>query len=407
MFGTITSIKTVMDTFAGVLEKYQNVKDGAEPALTNAEAAMISMDGSITRLLAAFTITPTFVVSKNLQGEDVIEKLIETNIDIFSSYYIQAFNVITSLYGFTPMFAFNMLSSKGAVGSKSGYQKNFFSMEDGESLAIELEFLPIGSDVFEHVGLEADPRMMGNYNSTSKVESKNSSTIGFKDDKTSISTIVNRALEIKITVSRSVEKDGNKNNREYETIIPVNIKANIVYTDFKNISNMVDTKGVDKSMSYRWHEWRSGGITFKDFIFATDLVEKYRDNKFKDKDDLLGYINNRQWSANTKVLTSKAIGFNKFYGVVIVTKNELAVLESLIGGEIKRGKYRDELMNTTASMIINVLDMDREHVVIYTKDIQGQSVASFNAIKKRKGDKDSSELVEVFKAISNNRPPVL
>ena len=55
-------------------------------------------------------------------------------------------------------------------------------------------------------------------------------------------------------------------------------------------------------------------------------------------------------------------------------------------------------------MTITTVDNDYEKVVIQTKDIHGESIVPFKAIKKRKGDKD--DLSEIFKAMMQSKAPV-
>lgn len=408
--GAMTALNT-FGLFKDVLEKVKDAKEYVpDLPLTAAERAVLSSQGSITRLLAPFIISPTIIVSKDLRTEPTTEKLVETNIDIFSSFYVQAFNILSSLYGFTPVTSFNLLSSQGSIGGPSSYaSRSAFGMEESIGLDLEFPVLPINDGNKTFLGFEAygdqnkRNKLLGRSAGTSTEENEKNpiSKAALATDKSNISTLISKELEISISVA--------KNGETVQTIkIPVTIRANIIYTDFANIQNLVAVNSRETKYSYRIDEWLSGGIAFwKDFIFATDLVKQYKESKLKDKDDLIGYMNDRKWSSNEKLVTSKAMGYGKYYSMLIISNREKATIENKLGGKLTQEKYKDMLLTDTASLSVNVMDLDREQVVIFTKDIPGVSNASFRAISKRKGDKDGSELGEIFKAILNNRPPVL
>ena len=90
--------------------------------------------------------------------------------------------------------------------------------------------------------------------------------------------------------------------------------------------------------------------------------------------------------------------------MVIITSEEREQLERYIGGKLAVDRYKDKFLAAASSMTITTVDNDYEKVVIQTKDIHGESIVPFKAIKKRKGDKD--DLSEIFKAMMQSKAPV-
>ena len=100
-----------------------------------------------------------------------------------------------------------------------------------------------------------------------------------------------------------------------------------------------------------------------------------------------------------------AVGFNKYYGILIVSKNQMTIIEQKLGGSITKPRYRVMLMGQTKSLLINVVDTDWERVSINIKDLAGTTDLSYKVINNKKGSNNSSDLADIFKAMSSNKVP--
>jgi len=423
MLGTYMSLKQTLLSFNKVLDKVEQAGSG-DIDISRNEAMLYSTKGSMIKLLSTFIIEPTIVISRDLREEEVTEKLAEINLDIFASFYIQAFNVMTNVYGMSQHTAFDVLSSKGGLpiranGGKSAFEEmDMISFEDNDFLPISLEQRgnrrrPVNKNANNKYQQAKNfmNKVNGRLNKLEKTPKENkemklvSPSARINEGKgVIVPTLMQKSIDITFTVNSEDKKSGKKFTRDI--IVPVLIKATVIYSDFSNIETMVDTNGRDKKFSSRLDEYRAGMISLGDLIFADDLIKEYKNNKFKDKDDLIGYMESRATTANKKLLTKGAIGFGKYYSILIINKRQLAIIENKLGGKIDKPRYKEMLAEQTKSLLINVVDTDWERVTVYTKDLRGTSDLSFKVIKKRKGDGNSNELAEVFKAISSNKPPV-
>jgi len=424
MLGTYMSLKQTLLSFNKVLDKVEQAGSG-DIDISRNEAMLYSTKGSMIKLLSTFIIEPTIVISRDLREEEVTEKLAEINLDIFASFYIQAFNVMTNVYGMDQHTAFDVLSSKGGLpiranGSKSAFEEmDMISFEDNDFLPVSLEGRqnrrrPVNTNANTSKHQQARNFMNKVNSRLSKLEKTPRESKEIKITNPSarlnegkgviVPTLMQKSIDITFTVKSKNVKTGKEFTNDI--VVPVLIKATVIYSDFSNIETMVDTNGRDKKFGSRLDEYRAGMISLGDLIFADDLIKEYKNNKFKDKDDLIGYMESRATTANKKLLTKGAIGFGKYYSILIINKRQLAILENKLGGKIDKPRYKEMLAEQTKSLLINVVDTDWERVTVYTKDLRGTSDLSFKVIKKRKGDGNSNELAEVFKAISSNKPPV-
>ncbi len=400
MIGSFMTLAQTLGVVGGILGK---IEKGEDITPSNKEVALYAAQGSMIRLLSSFIIEPTIVISRNLREEEITEKLAEINLDIFASFYIQVFNILTNVYGIKDETAFDVLSSSGSLPVNGNNKFSMMSLEDFQDT---INILPIKNNSKEYLSIESRK-------DAKKTEKHNIKLIPGKGKETLpiLPTLIQKEIEITKTVKSDTIKrtgpDGNETEHvmDKEIVIPVLIKATVIYSDFKDIETMISTNDRDKSFSSRLDEYRSGMISMKDLIFADDLISLYKNNKIKDKDDLINHMESRATAANKKLLSTKAIGMNKFYGILIVSKSQLSIIESNLGGKITKPRYKEMLMQQTKSLLINVVDTDWERVEVFTKDLKGTSDLSYKAIKGKKGSNDSSDLAEVFKSISSNRAP--
>lgn len=422
MVGTYLTLKETLSTLTGIYDRIEKGTIGDN--IRNRDVALFQANGSIIKLLSNFIIEPTIIVSKEIREEEISEKVAEINVEIFSSYYLQAFNVLTNIYGFRTEVAFDLLSSKGAYlnSTKAPQEAKFGFEEYGETLDI----LPIKKESKDYIQNTYSREVFGmpakktsstisnaaNNNNNNATNSSTTNAILAKKRPQKIrgrntdsakeqyifSNLIQKEMDIVQTI---VTKDG---GASYEIVIPITIKANVIYSDFANIENMVSTNGRDRKMASRLDDYRSGLISINDFIFAGDLIKKYKGNKIKDKDDLITQMETRATKANSKALTKGYVGLSKFYSTLIITKNQLSIIENKLGGKISKPKYKEMLMDQTKSMLISIVDTDYERVELHTKDLNGTSDVSYKVLNKKKKDSDT-DMADLFKSLISNSQP--
>jgi hypothetical protein len=412
MVGAFFTLKQTINALVGI---YGKIEDGSiKDHVKNRDVALYQARGSIVRLLSTFIIEPTIVISKNLREEEITEKLSEINVDIFTSFYLQAFNVLTNVYKFDVNVAFDVLSSKGSLMTDPRASLKFSIEDFDETLNIlpikkrSLDYLVSTEAKFSkkdlNVIIDATAKKTAEQINKSKpVENKSGSglpRVTAKDSKSvSLPTMIQKEVEL-------TQKITNANGVSTDLVIPILIKATVIYSDFSNIETMISTNDKDKRFGNRLDEYKSGMISMKDLIFADDLIKEYKNNKLKDKDNLIDFMEARATSANKKMLSSGAIGLNKYYGILIVSKNQMSIIEQKLGGSIDKPRYKEMLMEQTKSLIVNVVDSDWERVFINIKDLRGTSDISYKVINNKKNTTNSNDLADIFKAISTNKPPV-
>ena len=378
-FGIGTAIKTV----AEIIKSYPNgnLKDYSGHAQDLGKSlSLISTNGSITKLLSKFIVEPVIITSSSIRDMDasLFDKLLQVNTDIFCSFYLQAFKILNEQYGINATSTVNLLSTDRGTIDK-------LTLENDKTYIEQL----FSKDTFLKVSMEASNE------SNMKIKGdKLQSNNGYQEDP--LYTLLNRSLEITIDVSN--------NGVKKSIIIPITVRAHVVITNINAILNMLSPNARDKTFSYRLDEYRAGAISLSELLFASDLIKKYKQNKIKDKDDLLELINSRILSSSaTAIAGGKAVGYEKNYNMLMVTADEKIKLDKHIGGDLFKEKYKQQLLEQSHAMTISIVDEDYERVTILTRDIRGNSTVGFKSIKNRK-DKDNSGFEEILKSIFMSKP---
>jgi len=420
MAGLMSALNTVAQLATAVNDSDAGATKAVLDALNSKEMALARSGGSIMKLLGNYIIEPVALVSDTLKNEEVIEQLLETNVDIFASFYLQAFEILRTMYGLQDSAVFELL------GTDNGGLERV--MLKGASKALSNE----GRDYLKEV-------LLDEINLSTEADTRQHKRSENKE--ITVSAIIQKELEITIKFTRSTRETKNKiktdnhgsmtsrdeairagtynkqndhhfsSEREIKDIqaieyvvIPVLIKAHVIFTPFENILNMLKPNARDKSFANRLDDYRSGAVSLLDFIFTGDLIKEYKKNKLKDKDGLLKMLNDRTLSANSKLATQKIIGFEKYYNIMVISNDEKHIVENHLGGSVNKSKYKERLLEESNSLMLNIMDVDYERVTLYTKDIRGKSDITYKALSKRKGE--NNDYGELVKAVMGNKPVV-
>ena len=455
-------IITAVGSIFGALKDGGSVKEkvvGANKALDELESktALYKTNGSMTRFLSSYIIEPTAIVSKELANEEITEKLLELETDIFTSFYLQVFEILTKINNINAQQAIDLLSTDTtSLGSVLNSARRNIGHEDYDftkalTLSFDMPKLSVEAkgpfsapkthtrqeaidlakrkyrDDVDRLENEYDAKSKRNANKQfeewkkkHKDELKNASEKAardrfeqFKKEHPAVyankgtgvnDDTLNKNIPGMIQRNVNLEIITNVEGMKHVISIPVVIKLHIIYASIENILTMLEPNSDDYSFSSRMDEYRAGAISLAELVFASDLIKKYKHNKIKDKDNLLNLLNNRSMSAHAKGIYGKGVGFENYYNMLIITESDKILVEKHLKGKIKNDKYKEKLLEQSKSLTVTVVDRDYERVTILTKDIHGKSDVTYKAINKKSGKGD--DMTDIFKALVANRNPV-
>ena len=374
------------------------------------DVQFLSADGSMVKIINKTIIEPVAIISKDLKSDDITESVLDINIDIFSSFYMQVYNILTGVYGEASANAMTMLSTNQTAGGQTRkYLLNKY-IESNEDFG-NVDFFGELEDGFMYITTEArggnprgNPRMTPEQLKAKQEKlAERAKSLSSDKTRTRVNDDIKIANAIQKTIDVTVVKDMNGSIVKF--IIPVIIKTNIIYTDEENILNLADTKNDSKRFGSRWQDFKSTAISFTDLIFAGDLIKKYKKNKLNDKDNLIKMVNERIASSNAKLLNHGYMGFEKYYNMFIIPVSTKIKLEKIVHGKINNTRYKEKLAEQLNALLITVVDQDYERVQIFTKDLKGSTDITFRTLKKRSNNNNNEDMSEIFKSMLQNRTP--
>lgn len=355
---------------------YRDIKDGKEVKLT---PGMVSTNNIIT-LNKIFMVRPRLIISDKFKYMDqsTLKSIVDTQLKIFTSNYLQAFSVLTNVYGLDTRTSLHMLNNTNALGGGS------YTISGNES----------DDDYYRELYENNNkPFILAGYESTSV---KNNDDL-IKFNQLFITTY---ELETSVMVPGTTDKNGESKDINKVIKIPLTIYPDIRFTNSDSlIDGLID--GEDKSFFARLDEFRSGAISLTDLVFATDLVKKYKNKQIKNNNDIVKYLRGINTTATINTLITSKNNYAVNYNMYILDVSDKLKIEEYIKGKFTNEKYKNKMLDEMLAFSTTIIDVDKELVSIFLSGIPSFTVLNFKMLKK---DKDM-DINEIFQKLLTNKSP--
>jgi len=364
--------------------------------------------GSMVKFLKDYIIEPTAIISNDLKDEEVLERLLTLESDIFASFYMQIFDIINKVNGLDGSITIGLLSTnngnltKGIKGTLSllshepDYLKDLSIEDYKDSLLPSLSLESVHGRI-----TNAKPNTKPN-DDKNPIDKKEKDRDASKSKDDDITSGIPSAIIRKFNLEMRVAIEGSE---PYFIEVPVIIKLNTVFVKPSSIVNILSSKE-NTGFFDRLDEYRSGAISLVDLLTAGDLIQKYKKNALDSQNDALyKLLINKKDAINEAVARKGSIPFERYYNMLLVTEEDAILIEKAIRGKLSKDKYKEKVLDTMMCLMLTIVDRDYERVNIYIKDISGVSDLSFKALKKKKDSSD--DVGEIYKALLTGRPPVI
>lgn len=434
--------------------------------------------GTLTGITKNLIVEPTIITTPNVRNSKVFDNLVSLNINLFTSFYIQAFQILSDVLGQRPIEAIDILSTNKYTGAAmERYTRNkvydfllnkealdtpmclgdmdftnpifLLNQEDRNELKTLLEYT-----VELDLNMEANPSMKnrGNQLYNNRVNTnqqinaaqqaqraqrggnKQNNNAGNNNTNNSNTTPVDRVTARTMTREKITDRidmykkqadamyeslnqvlvrsinvkarragNGGGASAGDEYIIPITIVGTIKVVPVEEIIVAISNYDYKKSFTYRYREWRSGGISLADLVFASDLIQEYKKNKLSKDSKLMSDIETKKRASGIRQTVTGTIGAEVSYNMIQVTDYELEMIEKAYNKKLDSYNNRNAFLKVLNAHNLSVVDDDAERVQIFISDIQGSMDVGFNKLMKRE-DKDIN-MLELFRAMSNNTAP--
>lgn len=150
----------------------------------------------------------------------------------------------------------------------------------------------------------------------------------------------------------------------------------------------------------RYYGLRSGSLRFlKDIVLAQDLIDKHMQARVRDTDNVFDDIRNRR---NKNVLTAVLRGGGVSYGtasnIIVITDQTRKEIEAQTGMRLDDFKSREKVFAETYTMLIAVINDEWEDITVYHRSLDRPTEMTVKDVKKadRKGGPDITEILKAY-----------
>ena len=391
IIGALADVTKLFDTIGKVTGKTNGdlfAKTLKELKVDNTTVDLIKANGNMISFMSKYIVEIPIIVTKDMYSRNDIDKVIEHTIDVYSSFYLRTFNILTNMYHLEGQTAINLLNSKVDLENYGPLQEGLTTLENVEKFSLGKTSRP---------DLEA-------------IEASVEKETTWVEDTTTNSKTIIRNINLtcrvgsKISIKDSIGGDDENIIDNLTVNIPIIIKANVMVSDFSNIVNGISHLNSNTTFFKRLLQYRVGLISFWNLFTANDLVEKYKTESLS-KENISAILNKASTNHfDLGKLLDKKVGLNKIVFSYIMSDMEYEKLGKASGYDFRKNKGKDELMNATLALNITTINPDRDIVTIYLNGIGGMASSAISKLSKS-GTKDNSDMIAAMAlALMSNKP---
>jgi hypothetical protein len=339
---------------------------------TAVQSSKLFQNQSLINVTQVARVEPIAVLDTDCINVDFIGDVVQTMQTLFTGYYLQAINLLTTVNGVSAASkianlnpdrgSFDWTAFRNGTYASESYTHKLPSKKDVKSISLESD-KPIGGKAAAQVSQDATNLVTGKSYSVSVGEGANKATIQI-------------GIRLLITTLASTP-----------------------------LSNMLTFKtAADMDMGERYHSWRAGRIDFvRDLILCRDLITKHRNMAASDKSSVYRNILNRETNNLKMGLLTGVPSLATSSNLVIISTDTLSKVEQQLGGKISMPQIKEVLFKNTNIMILAVVDKSWERITFYHDGIALPTQASAKDLKtSNKGNgPDVADIMKAFIGGSN------
>lgn len=175
-------------------------------------------------------------------------------------------------------------------------------------------------------------------------------------------------------------------------------------SDSESFAHILSLHEQAHSVRERWHDWRSGNISFwSDFVMMRDIIKKHRRVLVKDKSGYYAAVSRQSRNHRVaSILDTPSLA--EASNILVFTSTCARRVEAVIGGKLSDFGVREAVFEKTQAMIMFVVDRDREMVKIYHSGIEMANELSVRELKVANKN-TGPDVAEILKAYQLGNAP--
>lgn len=368
--------------------------------------ATIQKNDSVVQFTSALRVEPVTMIDKRLEHVDYLTDVLQTLLSMFCGYYLQAVACMTNVGQINVLKMLDTLNptrdGSMAVGSvvdalNGTVQPGMLSMESYQGAA-----LPRPSMESALSNAVMAKRFSRDAEAFTRAKDMQGSLNGKVDPMDKAIKVASEATNL--AVGKILEVNIESNGSKGRFPVAVRLATSVVDTDV--LIHILGSSGHDNSFSERRHRWKAGDLQFwRDIVFCQDLIDEQRKLLLKDKSGVMAELNRRRSMNAAAAISTGTPSIGSASALVVLDRESAIELERRNLGSFNDIKFRNKIFHASMTMLMVVVDRDREVVTIYTRDIQLPTRHSVRELKSsNKGG--GTDVGEILKAYRLGQSPV-
>ena len=375
--GNVTYARTLLDNVVDVI----SLKEDIEGALKGQ---------ALTDVNKGAVVAPSCIYTRDLTGFEYIDTLQSVALDLFTSYYLMAVDVVARV---DSVVINRVLGDVNPDVGLENYNTPLDMLSELPMPSMEARYRPSKQRRSNKVNKHGKGRSRGAQTLT-RAKGKVSKDYN-KDNITALGKMVTVGIEVKR--GKKVEKI------EVETlikIINVPMAAGV-------LAPRLALGRKDHDADERWEAYKLGKISFwNQLVWNDDIIkEEERISRHPDA-TVLNKIKERHRAGMLRAVRGKGKAYGVGSNIVITTTETIRQVELMSKQYIDRGDFLQNMFESMGFMILMVVDKEEEMVSIHIKGISKGSVHTLKSLKKKSG-KDDLNIMSMLRDLQQANTPII
>lgn len=364
-------------------------------------------------------IEPLTLVESVLWREPYMEDVLQTTLNIFAGYYVQAVSLSAEISGISVVRRLDPFNPKrDPTNALADFIGNVVSLESDAYVASAQFGLPslesvnlwtkagelgkidwsVGNPALEAVVIETVAETQarrqagkGNTGGNTNIDLSSKETLQSLRDNSNLA--VGKMVEVTVAVDDKSIK------------VPVTVRLHTIPVPSKSMTLFLTAGAQNRSLKERWYDMKAEKLRFfADLIGVNDLLDNHRKNIINDPTGLyLKQMQQKRKNMISGVLSGKP-SVAQASNIVIISQDQRVTLERELNIKLSTLRGRRVLEQNSGIMILVVIDQGYEQVEIFHRGIEGSTEMSVSHMKNA-GKSAGPDIMKVFEMYKSMKAP--
>lgn len=381
MLPVITGAVTLISAIGIAAEKLAKAKEASNKTLG-------AMSNLKTRDLITLTkvarMEPIVLIDESLKFDPVMPDVMQIITSLIAGYYTQAFGVLGSVDGVDVLGTLDKLNpARTGIGLN-----NLDEPVQARKLPVKYNtgFYNIGLEAIEEEARDDKPKQPG---------------VNVSVDKSVIADI-NQASNL--IVGKMIKVTLTRGGQSIE--IPITIRPTPVTTATEAVIGIMSLASTKNTVKERWHRFKSGELTWKNMVFADDVIKEHKDVLIKDTSGVYAELVRRARANASKGMASGNLSLATDSNIIVITDTTAIKVGREVGGNLDSFDIRERVFSHIYSNILVIVNQRSNMVTFYYRGQRMGNTQSYGELK-LSNKSGGPDVMSIFKAFAENKIPAL